>query len=597
MIYGVIELGNKFFNFKSLFIKLSIFVISLLVFLTLLELSFRFLGKVWQHNRPDYQNSVSSSNKDNNIIACFGDSYTVGGLGTKKLSYPGILNTMTLSNKTTVLNLGICESNSSQVLEAIENYTVKNKPKAIVLLVGAANKYNFYGMKKINFYQKLRIYKMYKIIKLSLVNKFLKKEIVEKFNDAPNSGYYLSNDIEKIFLDAREINNTYGTLHTINYYLARKNDRLPMQSSFTDSGKEKVKELLDSLSEQEKQQIILDLIPIYSFIDEKDKAKYYYNIAKKTNPFEAKQMLVFDCLDNNNDMKEEDKIKVFNELILEDPYEGYCNIIEFYLNRTVFIKNETEKNRRLKLAKYYLDKLITIASVDDQRTCEILLEYYRVSGEFDKAKKLYEEQFLQKNKSTRFKDFYYKTAYYLVYYGNFSEAVYYFLKAFKQNPRLDLHSYYYFSKAFDLQNKYDAKFVLNELNDISKKHPKLKNNSSFNTCKESFKNRLLFENKILEWLKIDIENIIDICKDKNIKLIIQNYPFPYFAVNKTLKQISDQYNITFIDNYDIFSNLVKENGYRRYFLDFDHCTEEGHKIMANNVYSVLADNKIIQNAQ
>ncbi|MDD5102250.1 MAG: hypothetical protein PHH62_04625 [Endomicrobiaceae bacterium] len=557
-----------------------------------MELSLRFLGKVWQHNRSDYQHSTLI-NKDNNTIACFGDSYTVGGLGTRDLSYPGILNKMTLPNKTTVLNLGICESNSSQVLEAIENYTVKNNSRAIVLLVGAANKYNFYGMKKINFYQTLRIYKMYQIMKLSLVNKFLKKEMVDKFNDAPNSGYYLSNDIEKIFSDARGIDNTYGTLHTINYYLARKNDRLPMQSSFTDSGKERVKELLDGLSEQEKQKIIVDLIPIYSFMGDNDKTKYYYDIAKKTNPFEAKQILVFNCLDKNNNMKEEDKIKIFNELIAEDPYEGYCNIIQFYLNRTVFIKDETEKNRRLKLAKSYLDKLISLATTDDQRTCEILLEYYRVSGEFDKAKKLYEEQFLKKNKRTRFKDFYFKTAYYLVYYGNFSEAVYYFIQAFKQNPRLDLHSYYYFSKAFDLQNKYDAKYVLNEFENISKKYPKLRNNPSFNTCKESFKNRLSFENKVLEWLKIDVEKIIDICKEKNIKLIIQNYPFPYFAVNKTLREISDKYNVTFIDNYIIFSNLVKENGYRRYFLDFDHCTEEGHKIIANNVYSVLIDEKII----
>jgi tetratricopeptide (TPR) repeat protein len=294
----------KKINLKSLFIKLSIFVVSLLLLLTLLELSLRLLGKKWQQGRPDYMSEETIAKHDK-IVACFGDSYTVGGLGTKDLSYPGILNKMTASDKTAVLNLGICESNSSQVLEAIENYTAANNPEAIVLLVGAANKYNFYGMKRINFYQKLRIYKMYQIMKLSVENRFLKKQIVKSFSETPNTGYYLSNDIEKIFSDAMQIDKTHGTLHMANYYISRKNDRLPMQSSFVSAGNKKVKELIEDLSEQEKKKILVDIVHIYAFIGDKAKAEQYYRLAKKYNPEQAKEMFVFYCLDNA-DMNEKE---------------------------------------------------------------------------------------------------------------------------------------------------------------------------------------------------------------------------------------------------------------------------------------------------
>lgn len=583
-------MNRRKFNLKSFFIKLSIFIVSLILFLTLLELSLRFIGKKWQENRLDYKSEETIAKHDN-IIACFGDSYTVGGLGTRDLSYPGILNKMT-PDKTTVLNLGICESNSSQVLEAIENYTAANDPEAIVLLVGAANKYNFYGMKKVNFYQKLRIYKMYQIIKLSLADRFLKKEIVKSFSETPNTGYYLSNDIEKIFSDAKRIDNARGTLHMANYYISRKNDRLPIQSSFVDAGNKKVKEMIESLSEQEKQKILVDIVNIYSFIGDKDKAGHYYELAKKYEPDKAKEMFVFYCLDNS-DMKEKDKLKAFNDFIAENPYDGYCNIINYYLNKTVFIKNEDEKARRLKFAKYYLDKIIKM-DPENRRTHEMMLAFYRENGEFEKAQELYETKFLEKGVSTRFKSFYYRMAYYLIYYGKFSEAVEYFLKAFEQNPKLDLHCYYYFSKAFDLQNKYDAKYVLSEFDKISRKYPDLKNNTSFNTCKESFKNRARFERKILEWLQSDIEKIIYLCKKKNITLLMQNYPFPYHAVNKLLKQMAEKNNIIFVDNYSVFEKMTKERGFDKYFLDFDHCTEEGHKIIANNVYSALIENKIIQ---
>lgn len=577
------------FNFKYFLVRLSVLVVSFIFFLFLLEVSLRIIGAVWQQNRPDYL-SEESIEKHDNVVACFGDSYTVGGLGAKDLSYPGILNNMT-ADKITVLNLGVCESNSSQVLEAIGNYTSANNPKAIVLLVGAANKYNFYGMKKINFYHKLRIYKMYKIIKLSLADRFLKKQVKKSFRETPNTGYYLSNDIEKIFSDARQIDNPRGTLHMANYYMSRKNDRLPIQSSFVEAGHKKIKEIIESLSEQEKQKILIDIVNIYSFIGDKDKAGHYYELAKKHSPEKAKEMFVFYCLDNH-DMEEKDKLKSFNDFIAENPYDGYCNILVYYLDKAVFIKDEAEKARRLNLAKYYLDKIIKI-DPENRRTHEMTLAFYRENGEFEKAQELYETKFLEQGMSTRFRSFYYKMAYYLIYYGKFSEAVEYFLKAFEQNPKLDLHCYYYFSKAFDLQNKYDAKYVLNEFDKISLKYPYLKNNTFFNTCKKSFKNRLDFEKEILEWLQCDIEKIIYLCKKKNIKLFMQNYPFPYHAVNKLLRQIAEKNNIMFIDNYSVFEKMTEQYGFGKYFLDFDHCTEEGHKIIADNVYSALIKNKIM----
>jgi len=87
--------------------------------------------------------------------------------------------------------------------------------------------------------------------------------------------------------------------------------------------------------------------------------------------------------------------------------------------------------------------------------------------------------------------------------------------------------------------------------------------------------------------------IVEFCQENNIKLIIQNYPYPYFSVNKTLEELALKHSLPFVDNQSVFDNLVKKEGREKYFFDSDHCTPKGHDVMVENVYNVLVSEGIV----
>ena len=568
-------------HLKSILVKFVIFFSALIFFLFVLEMAIRVSGILWQNNRVTIplKNKISNENKN---LFCFGDSYTVGGLGRRETSYPSLLSNKCSKDGINVYNLGICESNSTQVLENLKNNVIKKSPDIIVLLTGAANKYNFYGMKKINFYQKFRIYKMCHIMYLSLKNRFIKKNI----SKYPISGYYFIPNINKILSDAKQINDVAGTIQTIHSVISKNNNFIP-RNVFLRKNKKIVQDLLDTISYEEKQKIPLDLINIYLYLENYKDFNYYYEIAKKNNAKRAKKILADSLTSYYGNVLDEDFVlNLFNNEIVEDnPKEGYFLIIQHNLNGLFFCKDEERKTKRLNIVKDFFEKLKSLDE-DSLQLKELLFQFYKETGDFDNAQKLL-DKIMKDLDSMQLYKYYLEMAYYSVYYTRFDKAVYYFLEAFKISPSIDMHCYYYFSKSFELQSKYDSNYIAEQLETILKNNSNLKNNYSFISTLESFKNKIDFENKILEWLQFDIEQIIQICKTKKIKLFIQNYPFPYLSINEKLKEIAMDNKISFIDNYSIFCELVEKEGYSKYFLDFDHCTELGHETIAENVYSAL----------
>lgn len=568
-------------HLKSVLIKLIIFFLALIFFLFVLEMALRISGLLWQNNRVTVPLKNNTSNENKNLF-CFGDSYTVGGLGRRETSYPSLLSKKCLKDGINVYNLGICESNSTQVLENIKNNVIKKSPDIIVLLTGAANKYNFYGMKKINFYQKFRIYKMCHIIYLSLKNRFIKKNI----SKYPISGYYFIPDINKILSDEKQINSVAGTIQSIHSVISKNNNFIP-RNVFLQKNKKIVQDLLDTIPYEEKQKIPLDLINIYLYLENYEEFNYYYALAKKNNANRAKKILADALTSYYGYVLDEDFVSnLFNTEFVEDnPKEGYFLIIQHNLNGLFFCKDEIRKAKRLDIVKNSFEKL-KATDGDLLQLNELLFQFYKETGDFDNAQKVLDKIMKDTDKMQLYK-YYLEMAYYSVYYTHFDKAIYYFIEAFKISPSIDMHCYYYFSKAFELQSKYDSNYIVEQLETILKNNPDLGNNYSFVTTLDSFKNKINFENKILDWLQFDIEQIIQICKTKKIKLFIQNYPFPYLSINEKLKNIAEDNKISFIDNYSIFCELVKKEGYSKYFLDFDHCTEKGHETIAENVYSAL----------
>ena len=85
-----------------------------------------------------------------------------------------------------------------------------------------------------------------------------------------------------------------------------------------------------------------------------------------------------------------------------------------------------------------------------------------------------------------------------------------------------------------------------------------------------------------------IKEMLDL---RHIKLVCVQYPVRSL---EPLKKIftGDEKDIIFVDNEKIFKDVIKENGYKKYFIDmfggdFGHCTSEGNKLLASNVASQI----------
>lgn len=178
--------------------------------------------------------------------------------------------------------------------------------------------------------------------------------------------------------------------------------------------------------------------------------------------------------------------------------------------------------------------------------------------------------------------------------GDFASGLGYFFKGMEVNPESFPIYYNIMKSAYELQNKYDADYVVGVLDKIMKKNPAIAKDPDFLAYAMFYKDQQEWAAKINRWLEHDLQAIADFCRDNNIELIIQNYPYPYYKVNEILEGIAEKNSLIFIDNYSVFKELISEYGKDKYILDSDHCTPEGHKVMAENIYKILLQEGIIE---
>lgn len=180
---------------KKKLLKISIGVFSLVIFLGLLEIGLRFAGHFYLAQRsPDDLVGISSiigekdkdkmssqPEKDYTILAV-GDSYTYGEIYSIEKTYPRLLEKRisgnNLDKRYNVINAGICEYNSRQVLIRLPGWIEKYNPNMVILLAGAADQFNLAGysfseMGRRSLFADLRIYKIAKITFLNIKARIL----------------------------------------------------------------------------------------------------------------------------------------------------------------------------------------------------------------------------------------------------------------------------------------------------------------------------------------------------------------------------------------------------------------------------------------
>ncbi|MCX5657299.1 MAG: tetratricopeptide repeat protein [Candidatus Omnitrophica bacterium] len=99
------------------------------------------------------------------------------------------------------------------------------------------------------------------------------------------------------------------------------------------------------------------------------------------------------------------------------------------------------------------------------------------------------------------------------------------------------------------------------------------------------------------WISLDTENIIQICKNNGIKIILVNYSRdddPGNAIaNSILEKIALEHSIPFVNNYKVFQELFSKGEIKHdYFVRDGHPNAKGYALMARNIYNVIIEQKM-----
>ncbi len=91
----------------------------------------------------------------------------------------------------------------------------------------------------------------------------------------------------------------------------------------------------------------------------------------------------------------------------------------------------------------------------------------------------------------------------------------------------------------------------------------------------------------------DLQEMIKICKEKKITVIICNYASranPLLA--RAHKELSFIHNCYFVDNQSFFSSLSDDRDY--FYRDGHHPNDKGYGIIAENIYNCILEHKLIR---
>jgi tetratricopeptide (TPR) repeat protein len=185
-----------------------------------------------------------------------------------------------------------------------------------------------------------------------------------------------------------------------------------------------------------------------------------------------------------------------------------------------------------------------------------------------------------------------------LYQKNYDLAIKWFIKAVTANPDF---------RGFGVENK--AYKNIRDMRNMSMDGHEEKINKTIDkfidefkkTNPESSKNLLLLnEAEIDRWVELDIIEIVRIVRNKNIGIILQNYPRRYIGTqgigkfaNPIIRNTAIRFKIPYVDNEKIFQEIIDRGGKTEdYFVVDGHCNSKGYKVMAANVYNKIIEEKI-----
>ncbi|MCL4234586.1 MAG: hypothetical protein KJ042_08710 [Deltaproteobacteria bacterium] len=145
--------------------------------------------------------------------------------------------------------------------------------------------------------------------------------------------------------------------------------------------------------------------------------------------------------------------------------------------------------------------------------------------------------------------------------------------------------YYGITKYFDRQSRFSARMVYDRLESVAERHPEVLDYGWFHDYLAIFRDKDAWEAGVRGWMWDDLNEIAETCARQQVSTIVLNYPVDYPLANGTLRELAEARGLAFVDLRATFAELEPRS---RYLLDDDHCTSEGHRVMAEAVAAALA---------
>ncbi|MBT3583948.1 MAG: hypothetical protein HN509_03495 [Halobacteriovoraceae bacterium] len=175
--------------------------------------------------------------------------------------------------------------------------------------------------------------------------------------------------------------------------------------------------------------------------------------------------------------------------------------------------------------------------------------------------------------------------------GQNREAIQFLLKVLKDFPVAFSYEessiFYDMSVSFDFQSQVKASEIIKVFDDAVLHDPNIKNSLNFKRYFPLFKNKDQFRKQVNKNRKKNLQKIIDFLLEKNIPIIVQNYPGNWMEANSDLELLAKKNKLPFVDNHKKFQLLMDEKNRKKYLEDDEHPTPLGYKIMAQNVWQEL----------
>jgi tetratricopeptide (TPR) repeat protein len=164
-------------------------------------------------------------------------------------------------------------------------------------------------------------------------------------------------------------------------------------------------------------------------------------------------------------------------------------------------------------------------------------------------------------------------------------------KAIELDPsRTELISFLAYYSASDPESeKEDALFIRRFVNI----------NKEARSVLEKIRNKKKYAYRLEGWIASDIKIMVQKAQKAGAKVLLQNYPYRKYngalETNKILRQVAQTDSIPFVDNELIFQKMqFQKDDLKKYFgFDKNHCNEKGYKVIAENLYGFIIDNKLI----